>query len=69
MAENTKRIAFVLLIIGTFGLIINEFLFDWGRSGTLFFATLNVFGIFSLEKIISFTARKYGISGRSRTYE
>jgi len=43
--EVTKLIAFILLIIGTLGLIINEFIFDWGSSATLTFAAINVVGL------------------------
>ncbi len=38
-------IAFILLIIGTIGLLINEFIFDWGRSATITFAVINVIGL------------------------
>ena len=40
-----KLIAFVLLIIGTLGLLINEFAFDWGRVATMVFATMNLIGL------------------------
>ena len=39
---------FVLLFIGTLGLLINEFAFDWGRAATLTFAALNVVGLAAL---------------------
>jgi len=42
--EATRLIAFILLIIGTFGLVINEFIFDWGSSATLTFAAINIVG-------------------------
>jgi len=42
--EATRLIAFILLIIGTLGLIINEFIFDWGSAATLTFAAVNVVG-------------------------
>jgi hypothetical protein len=32
MKEGVKIIAFVLLIIGTIGLLVNEFITDWGRG-------------------------------------
>jgi hypothetical protein len=48
MRESTLLIAFILLIIGTIGLLINEIIFDWGRSATLTFAVLNVVGLASL---------------------
>jgi len=44
MRESTLLIAFILLIIGTIGLLINELIFDWGRCATLTFATINVVG-------------------------
>jgi len=43
--EATRLIAFILLIIGTLGLIINEFIFDWGSAATLTFAAINVVGL------------------------
>jgi len=36
---------FILLIIGTLGLIINEFIFDWGSTVTLTFAAVNIVGL------------------------
>ena len=41
-------IAFILLIIGTAGLLVNEFVFDWGRVATIIFAAMNVLGLISL---------------------
>jgi len=43
--EATRLIAFILLIVGTLGLIINEFIFDWGSTATLTFAAINVVGL------------------------
>ena len=37
--------AFALLIIGTAGLLINEFVSGWGRTVTITFAVVNVFGL------------------------
>ncbi len=48
MRKTTLLIAFILLIIGTIGLLINEFFFDWGRGATLTFAIINVVGLTSL---------------------
>ncbi len=48
MREATRLIAFILLIIGTLGLIINEFIFDWGSAATLTFAAVNIVGLASL---------------------
>ena len=41
---NMKLIAFILLIIGTTGLLLNELIFDWGRVTTLIFAASNLMG-------------------------
>jgi len=43
--EIAKLSAFILLIIGTLGLLINELVFDWGSTATLTFAALNVVGL------------------------
>ena len=40
-----KSIAFILLIIGTIGLLVNEFVFDWGRVATVIFAVSNLVGL------------------------
>ena len=48
MRESTPLIAFILLIIGTIGLLINELIFDWGSAATLTFAALNVAGFATL---------------------
>lgn len=45
MREVAKLTAFVLLIIGTIGLLVNEFVTDWGRGVTIMFACLNVLGL------------------------
>ena len=42
---------FVLLLIGTVGLLINELVFDWGRVATLSFAAVNVVGLVILASI------------------
>jgi hypothetical protein len=39
---------FPLLIIGTLGLLINEFLFDWGKTTVLIFASANITGLLTL---------------------
>jgi len=48
MKESTLLIAFILVGIGTIGLLINELIFDWGRCATLTFAIINVVGLVSL---------------------
>ena len=45
MREATRLTAFILVGIGTLGLIINEFIFDWGSAATLTFAAINVVGL------------------------
>lgn len=43
-----KAIAFavpLLLLVGTADLLLNEFLFGWGRTATIIFAIFNVIGI------------------------
>jgi hypothetical protein len=49
MVEPAKVIAFLLLIVGTAGLLVNEFVFNWGRVATLVFAVLNVIGLIILS--------------------
>ena len=48
MDEIAKWSAFILLIIGTLGLVANEFILDWGTIATLTFAALNVVGLIIL---------------------
>ena len=51
MREFAKLAAFILLIVGTVGLLINEFIFDWGRVATLVFAVFNFTGLVILAII------------------
>ena len=48
MSERAKGLAFVLVAIGTLGLLTNEFVFSWGRVATLVFATANGIGLVAL---------------------
>jgi len=48
MKENYQTIAFALLILGTLGLLLNEFVFSWGRNATLIFAAANLSGLLIL---------------------
>ena len=48
MREVLKLTSFILLIIGTLGLLITEFVFEWGSAATLTFAALNVVGLATL---------------------
>jgi hypothetical protein len=45
MRKNIKLNAFILLIVGTLGLLMNEYIFYWGRFGVLLFAAFNMIGI------------------------
>lgn len=45
MLELTGMGAFILLIIGTLGLLSSEFIFDWVGAVTLTLASLNVVGL------------------------
>ena len=45
MRDIAKLTAFILLIIGTVGLLLNEFIFDLGRAATVTFAVLNLIGL------------------------
>ena len=56
MRESIHRIAFILLIMGTIGLLVNEFVTGWGRGITITFACLNFLGLVFL----AFTARLMG---------
>ena len=48
MKDNIILGAFLLLIFGTLGLLMNEFVFDWGRNATLIFAVSNIVGLLGL---------------------
>ena len=56
MREAAKLIAFILLGIGTIGLLVNEFVTDWGRGVTITFASFNLLGLV----LLAFTARSIG---------
>ena len=46
--DITKLRVFILLIIGTVGLLLNELVFDWGRAATIVFAICNIVGLATL---------------------
>ena len=48
MKQVIELSGFILLIIGTLGLLINELIFDWGGTATLTFAAVNVVGFAAL---------------------
>ena len=60
LKEVAKTIAFILLIIGTIGLILNEFVADWGRSATITFACLNFVGLVVLAYTSWVTGKQKG---------
>ena len=45
MRKVITIISFVLLFFGTLGLLLDEFVFDWGKMITLLFAISNVIGL------------------------
>ena len=48
MREAIKLTAFIILIVGTIGLLVNEFATNWGRAVTLIFAIFNRIGLATL---------------------
>ena len=58
MSEVAKLTAFILLIVGTIGLLVNEFATDWGRGVTITFACLNVLGLIVLAFATWTTGRR-----------
>ena len=51
-----------LLLVGTAGLLLNEFYLDWGRTATLSFALFNIIGI---ALLISISLQKRGQSDKN----
>ncbi|MBA7615169.1 hypothetical protein ES703_22446 [subsurface metagenome] len=48
MKEAIKLGGFILIIVGTVGLLVNELAMDWGRTATVTFAIVNVVGFITL---------------------
>ncbi len=48
MKEAIKLGGFILLIVGTVGLLVNELAMDWGRTATVTFAIINLAGFITL---------------------
>ncbi len=48
MKQVVKLSGFILITIGILGLLVNAFIFDWGRPITLTFASVNVVGLATL---------------------
>ena len=57
MKEVAKLTAFILLIIGTVGLLTNELILDWGRVATISFAVFNVLGL-TILAIVNWCIKK-----------
>ena len=48
MKEAIKLGGFILLGVGTVGLLVNELAMDWGRTATVTFAIVNLVGFITL---------------------
>ncbi len=48
MKEAIKLGGFILIIVGTVGLLVNELAMDWGRTATVTFAIVNLVGLITL---------------------
>lgn len=48
MKNAIQICAYALLVVGTAGLLLNEFWFDWGRAAVLAFASVNLVGLLAL---------------------
>ena len=55
--DAIKLSPFVLIFVGTIGLLVNEFVADWGSGATITFACLNVLG-FVVLAFSAWTMRK-----------
>lgn len=51
MKNYLMGIAYMLLICGTAGLLVNEFILRWGRTATLLCAALSLLGFLILGAI------------------
>ena len=49
--KSNGLVAYILLLIGTLGLLLNEYVVDWGRTATLLFAGSNVVGLVILALV------------------
>ncbi len=52
MKQAVKLVGFILILIGTLGLLITEFIYDWGRAGwvdfTIIFGSISAVGLATL---------------------
>ena len=51
MVKIMAVLAPALLLIGTVGLLLNEFIFVWGRTATITLAVFNIVGIVLLISV------------------
>lgn len=45
MKYNPGLYVFILIFFGTLGLLVNEFIFNWGTTATVFFSIFNLIGL------------------------
>ncbi|HKL75319.1 MAG TPA: hypothetical protein VJ881_04550 [Halanaerobiales bacterium] len=57
MNKNMGIYIFLLIFIGTLGLLVNEFILKWGTTATMFFSIANIIGLILLT-YKSFKKRK-----------
>ena len=50
--RTTGVCVFVLMLVGTLGLLANELAFQWGRTATLMFAGLNAVALALLGPVL-----------------
>ena len=48
MREFVKVIGFSLVTVGFIGLVLTDFVFNWGRAVTITFAAINALGLITL---------------------
>jgi len=49
--KSLKTASFIVIFIGTVGLLLNELIFDWGRTAIIAFAAANLVGLATLVSI------------------
>jgi len=49
--ESLKTASFIVIFLGTVGLLLNELIFDWGRTVTIAVAAANLAGLATLVSI------------------
>ena len=48
MREASKLVGFSLVTVGFIGLVLTDFVFNWGRAVTITFAAINAVGLITL---------------------